>query len=267
MEFVRAVKSLNHLASLKNVNANCTISRLYFFVFPCWNWFFILECSIGIDNIANLFRRQLFFLFFLLELLGELRRGIVWVKTTFISIRICISIIGSLLELLLEARCPSIESVPIEVHLNVLRVHISHHLREIWKYAIKVWHILHVKVYICSVRHCLAWKLVTSSEVKLKCLMLSIRSSRAPRKLREVRLMMLLIKPSLASGTYLIIRIEAQITLVVMSAGSSLKLFVAVFFFKLFFIFFILIIRRRVVDAHGLRLNSFMALWAIIILD
>jgi hypothetical protein len=79
--------------------------------------------------------------------------------------------------------------------------------------------------------------------------------------------MMLLIKPSLASGTYLIIRIEEQITLVVMSAGSTLKLFVAVFFFKLFFIFFILIIRRRVIDAHGLRLNSFMALWAIIILD
>jgi hypothetical protein len=72
---------------------------------------------------------------------------------------------------------PSIESIPVEVHLNVLRVHVGHHLREIRKDAIQVWHILHVKIDIRAS----VWnpplsrrKLLVSTEVELKSLILTV---------------------------------------------------------------------------------------------
>ena len=66
------------------------------------------------------------------------------IEPAFLSIRIFFSIVGSLLELLLLIGMARIEGVPVKVHLNVLRVHIGHHLLEVRKDAVKIRYSLHI---------------------------------------------------------------------------------------------------------------------------
>ena len=134
------------------------------------------------------------------------------IEACFFSIRIFLRIVGPLLELLLIGRA-RIEGVPVEVHLNVLRVHIAHHLLEVRKDAVKVRHSLHVEVDIRAIWHSSLGLMSVSvrSEVELECLLL-LRATTLPStwELRIVRLVMLLVEPCLPTttcGAYLIIRI------------------------------------------------------------
>lgn len=126
MELVRAIKCFDHLTCLQSVNAYSTVCLL---VVLAWIWFFIFESSVRIDNSANLLGRKLFLLLFLLELLSKVRRWVVWIESTLLVFRVAIRVIGSLLELLLETWICRVESVSIEIHLDMLRIHITHHLR------------------------------------------------------------------------------------------------------------------------------------------
>ena len=129
VELVRAIECFDHLPCLQNINAYCAICRLYFFTSSCCCRLLILERSIRIYDSTSLIRRELFFLFFFLELLSEMRGRVVRIETAFITIRLTICIEMSLLELLLKTIWnASIESISIEVHLNILWVHIGHHM-------------------------------------------------------------------------------------------------------------------------------------------
>ena len=171
VELVRAVECLDHLTGLQHIYANCTIVRFGGLLARWVLWLLVFESSIGVDDCADLLRRKLLFLFFLLELLGKVRRRVVRVETSFFSLRITFSVIGCLLESML-LRCAGIKGVSIEIHLDVLRVHITHHLRQVGKYAIQIWHVLHVEVNICTVGNPLMSLELISSEIELECLLL-----------------------------------------------------------------------------------------------
>ena len=141
------------------------------------------------------------------------------IEAAFFSIRIFLSIVVPLLELLLIGWA-RIEGVPVEVHLNVLRVHIAHHLLEVRKDAVKIRHSLHVEVDIRAIWHsCLGLMTVSvRSEVELECLLLLRATTLSSTwELRIVRLVMLLVEPCLPTttcGAYLIIRIGSKSYLV-----------------------------------------------------
>ena len=103
--------------------------------------------------------------------------------------------------LLLETLGSPIKGISIEIHLDVLRIHIAHHLWEVWEDAIKIGNVLHVKIYICSIRHTLTLKLI-SSESKMETLLLTVPTLHSIWELRVIWLMMLVIEPSLLA-TYL----------------------------------------------------------------
>ena len=141
------------------------------------------------------------------------------IEAAFFSIRIFLSIVGPLLELLLIGRA-RVEGVPVEVHLNVLRVHIAHHLLQVRKDAVKIRHSLHVEVDIRAIWHSSLGLMTVSirSEVELECLLLLRTTTlRSTWELRIVRLVMLLVEPCLPTticGAYLIIRIGSKSYLV-----------------------------------------------------
>ena len=137
------------------------------------------------------------------------------IETAFFTIRIFFSIVSPLLELLLISRA-RIEGVPVEVHLNVLWVHIAHHLLEVRKDAVKIRHSLHVEVDIRAIWNSSLGLMPVSvrSEVELECLLLLCASSLPSAwELRIVWLVMLLLEPCLPTttcGAYLIIRIRSK---------------------------------------------------------
>ena len=137
------------------------------------------------------------------------------IEAAFFSIRIFLSIVGPLLELLLIGRA-RVERVPVEVHLNVLWVHIAHHLLEVRKDAVKIRHSLHVEIDIRAIWHSSLGLMTVSvrSEVELECLLLLRATTLSSTwELRIVRLVMLLLEsclPTTTCGAYLIIRIISK---------------------------------------------------------
>jgi len=214
---VGAIKGFNHLARLKHIDAYGAVDGFSFLILR--NWFIVLECSVRIDNCSNFLRRKLFFFLLLSKLLSKMRGRVGRIEAAFFSIRIFLSIVVPLLELLLIGRA-RIEGVPVEVHLNVLRVHIAHHLLEVRKDAVKIRHSLHVEVDIRAIWHsslCLM-TVAVPAEVELECLLL-LRATTLPStwELRVVGLVMLLLEPCLPTntcGAYLIIRIRSKSYLV-----------------------------------------------------
>ena len=150
MEFVGAIQCFDHLARLQHVDAYGAVDGFSFLILR--NWLIVLECSVRIDNCSNFLWRQLFFFLLLSKLLSEMWGRVGCIETAFFSIRIFLSIVVPLLELLLIGRA-RIEGVPVEVHLNVLRVHIAHHLLEVRKDAVKIRHSLHIEVDIRAIWH------------------------------------------------------------------------------------------------------------------
>jgi hypothetical protein len=134
------------------------------------------------------------------------------------------------LELLLIGMA-RIEGVPVKVHLNVLRVHIGHHLLEVRKDAVKIRYSLHVEVDIRAIWRSLGLMLLpvsVPSEVELECLLL-LRASTwySTWELRVVRLVMLLLEPCLSTttcGAYLIIRIRTKSYLACGAHPSHLRI-------------------------------------------
>ena len=142
------------------------------------------------------------------------------IEAAFFSIRIFpLSIIvgGPLLELLLIG-WPRIEGIPVKVHLNILWVHIAHHLLEVRKDAVKIRHIMHVEIDIRAIWHSSLGLMpisCVSSEIELECLLLlRVTTVTSTWELRIVRLVMLLLEPCLSTttcGAYLIIRIRSKV--------------------------------------------------------
>lgn len=65
-----------------------------------------------------------------------MRRWVIWIESTVLIFRVTICVVRSLLELLLEAWICSVESVSIEIHLDMRMIYVTHHLRKIREDAI-----------------------------------------------------------------------------------------------------------------------------------
>ena len=223
VEFMSAIKGFNHLASFEDVNADRTIWSVGFFTCDraaTGRRFFISKSSIRIYNVSDLFRRKFLLFFILLRLkLRKMRRRIVWVKSTLfwavLIISIVILIVIRILEMLmvllklrLTWHSMSVESVAIEIHLNVLWIHtlnIAHHARYVRE---KVWEVRELAV--ASHREVCTWLLTSTSlmkslivtELELEILMLLLSITSLPRKLTGVCMVMLLLPKSLLSLAY-----------------------------------------------------------------
>ena len=140
MELVSAVQCLYHLTGFKGVNADGTVRLLSFLSVSgaaASRRFLIPKGRIRIYNVSYLLGGQLFFLLIihLLLKLCEIRRGVVRVEAatfleTFVILRLIITV-TEMLGLLVGLAWHSVESVAVEVHLDVLWIHalkVAHHL-------------------------------------------------------------------------------------------------------------------------------------------
>lgn len=141
MKLVSAIECLYHLTSFKRVNANGTVRLLGFLSVsgaPASRRFLIPKGRIRIYNVSYLLGGQFFFLLVihLLLKLCEIRRGVVRVEAatffeTIVILRLIITVTEMLGLLVLGLAWHSVESVAVEVHLDVLWIHalkVAHHL-------------------------------------------------------------------------------------------------------------------------------------------
>ena len=210
VELVSAVQGFNHLPGLKCINTDRTVCLLGF-LSVSWataRWGLLIpEGRIRIYYVSDFLWGEFFlFLFFhLLLKLCEVGRRVVWIKAFFETIIILRLItICEMLGLLVGLAWHCVKSVAVEVHLDVLWIHalyIAHHLWYAWEQIWKIGHSSHWLLSTTSLRE--AWKLLrTTSEIKLKVLLLLRAVATLWRKMSKITLRWLLLRKSLLSITY-----------------------------------------------------------------
>lgn len=155
VELVSTSKSLYHLTSLKNINANCTI------VWITWGLFIFKSC-IWIDNVSDFFRRRFYFFLFIAVV-------ILLVRIHILLMMVLLLVMMSVLSVLLVVHA-WIESVASEVHLNVRHIaawDIVKHWRDITKNVWQVWETWYVLAALVSTD-----KSVPCSKVELESLLM-----------------------------------------------------------------------------------------------
>lgn len=212
VELVSAVQCFYHLTGFKGVNADGTVRLLSFLsvsgAASRWRLFVSKGC-IRIYNVSYLLRGKFFF-FLLIQLLlklCEIGGGVVRIETafveTFVILRLLLIAVTEMLGLLIGLAWHCVESVPVEVHLDVLWIHalnIAHHLRDALEKIWKVGHTSHWLLSTATLGEALKL-LMATAEIKLKVLLLLGAISTLRGKMGKIALRWLLRK-SLLSVAY-----------------------------------------------------------------